>query len=226
MANFNELYSKVRDAQVLSLFECTDDMDYDDIEFMESCEDLYMEGRYVAPTPKSKPYSKQTQDSMKINMGQRESSTHPGMTNKQVSDYVKYWSDVCDKQDEAARRAKAKADAGKLAAAITLVAAAAIAAGKAIAGRSKNKAIEKKVASLEKEIETLKKAEANGELSPNDVKAEIDKINNEIKSLVNQAKSETPVKESVDDLKLAIYESEMYGEITTDERDILLGMID
>lgn len=224
MANYNELYRLVAASKTEALFESTADMDSEDIAYLEMCQDIYME-RYVAGTPERKVSEagrKQTNDIRRIKQGEKSSPSHPGMTVKEVKDYEDFWTNACDQME----KAKRKAIAGKVVAALAIVGATAAAVG-TLVKRNGNKSVEKKVERLEKEIEEIKNKAKDGEISPKDAEKKINEISREIEEIVNSAKKDASkeVKESVDSIRLEIFESCHSGEITAEERDELLAML-
>lgn len=224
MANYNELYRMVAASKTEALFESTADMDSDDIAYLEMCQDIYME-RYVAGTPDRKVSEagrKQTNDIRRIKQGEKPSISHPGMSLKEVKDYEDFARDAFDKLE----KARKKAIAGKVVAALAIVGATAAAIG-TLVKRNGNKAVEKKVEKLEKEITEIKNKAKDGEISPKDAEKKINELSREIEEIVNSAKKDAAkeVKESVDSIRLEIFESCHNGEITEEERDELLALL-
>ena len=93
------------------------------------------------------------------------------------------------------------------------------------------KTIQIKANLLKRKAEKIKKDYKNGKISLVSACKELIKINltiiklnKEIKKELRKAKS--LVKESADDIRLAIYESAYEGDISEEERDILLDMLD
>ena len=211
MTKFDELYDKVRLVKESALFECTSDMDEDDIAFVEMCYDIFMEAM-----------SKEEQDAKKEEIRNRESPSHKGMTNGEVKDYEDFCAKAFDKIEATEKMIKV----GKIAGAFALVGAA-VASLAVFIRKVGNKSLDKRISKLEEKIEKIKKKSENGDISPNEAKSEISAIKAEIKAITAEAKkAEKSVKESADDIKLAIYESCHSGEITEEQRDELLSVLD
>ena len=131
--------------------------------------------------------------------------------------------------DDATEASNKHLSAGEISIGVGIFAAAAAAAIAVVAKVKGNKNVDKKVEPLRKKIAELKSKAKSGEITAKEAKAQIAELNKEIKALQKEAKS-AEVKESVNDvdaneLKLDIYESAAAGEISEEERDLLLSMI-
>jgi cell division protein FtsL len=246
MANFDELYDMINGATYESMFEIDDDMDTDDIAYIESCRDLteYLEKTRITDNDGEGPSTFREKLSRfafnkKEDLREGKARIQGAFDNARIK---KIQKDIEKREnsdgDETVPQKKifAHLSKGEILAGVGLLAAAGVASLTVIRHKTKNKEIVKTVDDLKKEIEEIKKSAKAGEISVREAWSETRRINKEIKALEKAAEAEEKanaaeeakkaMKESADDVRLEIYESCYYGEISEDERDLLLDLMD
>lgn len=232
MSNFDKLLEKVIDNKANLIFESTCELDAEDVAYIESCRSIYVE-ESVSQAQKNastKTRIRSTVSSSGEKFGDIINNTkrweqmekEKEAYDKASKEYLDWFDSALAKKEKTIKLAKA----GKVTGIGALIVATVAAFGVIVKKHVDNKAIKEQVESLAKEAEELKSQADSGEISPNEAEKRINAIYEKIKSIGSKIKSKAaPVKESVDELKLDIFESCASGEITEEERDTLLGMI-
>ena len=226
------------------LLDFPENADYDDpdqVELVESCLDLMLEGEFMpgaSNEEKLKAYK-----SMNQKAGKNTACAKP----KENPVWDKY------EQPEAKDYAKLNAKAEKtrkIGTAASVTALIASVAGLAVLIKSigpkcpEAKELMAEVKDLQKQAATIKKAADNGDMNPKIAAAKVKILEKKVESLQKKAakaeekaakeaakddKKAKATKESTMDLvsaKLAIYEAAMAGEITMDEKESLLSELE
>ncbi len=229
------------DESILYFLENADYDDPDQLELVESCLDLMMEGEWAAgynDTVKLKSWTQRNQKEGK-NTADAKPKANPV--------WDKY--EQPELKDYAGANAKAARNR-KIGTGASVAALVASVAGLAVLVKSigpkcpEAKELMAEVKDLQKQVATIKKAADKGDMNPKIAAAKVKILEKKVETLQKKAakaeekaakaaakeeKKAKAVKESTMDLvgaKLAIYEAAMAGEITMDEKESLLAELE